>query len=642
MISKLQKQHLSGVLIALFVFVFIASPMGDMVRAGSVPAVSVNVRVEGAAAGIFDGTVLVESPGGETQTALDALVCALDGAGIDYVITDTDWGPYLFSIDGEESGSFGGWDGWMFVVNNEIAPVGAGDYHVQNGDKLVFYYGLFPPGTLIPTVELNPLAPETGEEITVTVSSVYFDWNKGEDITVLIENATVSFEGDEYFTDSNGRAVLPPVNVPGTYFIRASKDVEGDCPELVRTGNIEFVVGGDLIIDKSALLEAIEQAEDLLGEAVTGEQIGQYPPAAVNSLNQTLSAARDVFLDEEAAQSDVDSATESLSKAISAFRVSVIREEAPELSAALESVLDYYRSKTGLTSWWELVAIRGAGSDPRSGDWNLPEWTGDDLPAGSPATGYAGFVLGLMAMGDDPSRAWDGRNLVRELAEKQMEDGSFGDGINGTIWSIIALKACGGSFSEEAAAAYLLSLQLEDGGFTLSSSTGDPDMTGMALVALSGYRHVNGVAEAIESALDFLENAQLDSAGFASWGNENANSIAAVISGLISVGENIFSERWVKNPTILDALLGYQVPDGSFSFLLDPLRSNEMATVQAFIALGDLAAGEPAYYRLMDSDGGGVGELPRTGSVASYWFYAAGAILVLAGAAFVIITRLRK
>lgn len=201
----------------------------DEIEVGEAISSKVNVRVEGAQKSITNATVSV--PG----TALDALVQVLDNNDIDYEIANG----YISSIAGEEAGRFGGWDGWIFLVNGEPASVGAGAYNVQENDELIFYYGMYPgQGTIIPEITINPSDPRVNQEITVTVS------NK-QKLDEKVYQAEVAFIGGLYFTNQEGQAVIPGPAAAGTYYLRVSKDVEGSWPEIVRTGEIPIIVSGD-------------------------------------------------------------------------------------------------------------------------------------------------------------------------------------------------------------------------------------------------------------------------------------------------------------------------------------------------------------------------------------------------------------
>ena len=47
---------------------------------------------------------------------------------------------YVTGIGGLSTGDAGELSGWMFQVNGELASVGAPDYTLQDGDKLVWFY----------------------------------------------------------------------------------------------------------------------------------------------------------------------------------------------------------------------------------------------------------------------------------------------------------------------------------------------------------------------------------------------------------------------------------------------------------------------------------------------------------------------
>ncbi|NMA95737.1 MAG: terpene cyclase/mutase family protein [Clostridiales bacterium] len=259
----------------------------------------------------------------------------------------------------------------------------------------------------------------------------------------------------------------------------------------------------------------------------------------------------------------------------------------------INKILEFYKNEnTELSTWDEVVSLHWAGANLHSTPWQLPTWESSNLNDESPASSYAGYILGLMAKGEDPSNIWD-RNLVAELQEMQNERGAFGN-INDHIWAVIALEAADGNYNVAKAMEYLISQQKHDGGYAYGEDDtpeliSEPDMTGMALVALSMHMDRAEVTDTVDRILEYLKENQLPSGGFESWGTENTNSIAAVISGLIALEENVLSEQWIKNGnTMVDALSEFLLDDGSFTYSLEPKESNDMATYQALIALNDL------------------------------------------------------
>jgi len=76
-------------------------------------------------------------------------------------------------------------------------------------------------------------------------------------------------------------------------------------------------------VDKTALWEAITEVADALGNAVVGEEVGQYPQEAVDKLTAALDEARAVANDNSAYTFLVEQATAALENAYDVFKNSV-------------------------------------------------------------------------------------------------------------------------------------------------------------------------------------------------------------------------------------------------------------------------------------------------------------------------------
>jgi hypothetical protein len=150
----------------------------------------------------------------------------------------------------------------------------------------------------------------------------------------------------------------------------------------------------------------------------------------------------------------------------------------------------------------------------------------------------------------------------------------------------------------------ILSRQLGDGGFALSGTSADPDITAMALQALAKYTDRADVAEAVEEALSCLSALQNSAGGYASWGTANSESVAQVIVALGELGISLDDSRFVKNGnTLVDNLLSYAVAGGGFRHTPDG-TVNQMATEQAFYALVSARRnenGKNSLYRMSDA-----------------------------------------
>ncbi|MHB8124722.1 MAG: cell wall-binding repeat-containing protein [Desulfitobacteriaceae bacterium] len=264
-----------------------------------------------------------------------------------------------------------------------------------------------------------------------------------------------------------------------------------------------------------------------------------------------------------------------------------------QISQSLTKVLNYYKDNnySNATSWWDLVGLWGAGDDKKT-DWD------------SSKTDLNGNILGTLAKGEDPSNTLGSRNLLAELKETQDSNtGSFNPSVNNHIWAIVALDAAKSQYDQEKAVSYLLEHQNQDGGFYYSAdwNSSDPDLTGMALLALANHQASEGVTGAIEKVKAYIKGIQQDTGGFVSWGTDNPNSVATIISGLVAVGEDPLDDSWIKNgKTMLDDLLSFQLDDGSISTPYNPGQADPMATYQSLVALGDLKANKSVWQRLQE------------------------------------------
>lgn len=244
-------------------------------------------------------------------------------------------------------------------------------------------------------------------------------------------------------------------------------------------------------------------------------------------------------------------------------------------------------------------------------------------------TEYSRVVLALTAIGADP-RDVAGYDLLKPLGDY---DRTIWQGINGPIWALIALDS--GNYdvpanpeattqaTRQRYVDRILACQLDGGGWNLTAQggagTGDPDITGMALQALARYREQPAVETAIQRALTCLSGMQDAAGGYASWGSTNSESVVQVLVALCGLGIPLDDPRFVKNGcTLLDNLLSYQQPDGSFLHTGAGNGSNQMASEQGFYGLAAALRardGRSALYRMDDvtihvTNGGGTAGLP--------------------------------
>lgn len=274
------------------------------------------------------------------------------------------------------------------------------------------------------------------------------------------------------------------------------------------------------------------------------------------------------------------------------------------------------------------------------------------------STEYARTILALTAIGKDPADV-GGYDLLAGLAD--MDDVTY-QGINGAIFALLALDS--GKYDVPAAAeggtqvtrdglvAYILAQQLSDGGWALSGTSADPDVTAMALQALAPYRTGDETVDAaVDKGVQLLSDMQLSDGGYSSWGTLNSESCAQVLIALATLGiDPVSDSRFVKNGlTVLDALLAYAM-SGGFRHTVDG-EADAIATEQALCALtayARLLDGKTALYDMTDVLGGQMpddadndtNEQPAKTTPVVVWIVLGAA--AVAGSGALALTRRRK
>lgn len=163
-----------------------------------------------------------------------------------------------------------------------------------------------------------------------------------------------------------------------------------------------------------------------------------------------------------------------------------------------------------------------------------------------------------------------------------------GLGIMSEIYSLILINSGDFVYSadETEIVSTLLARQNDDGGWSLSGSYSDPDVTSMALQALSAYRSNPDIEKRIDRAVDLLSAMQRNDGGYQSYGTPSAESCAQVVIALCQLGIDPQNDsRFVKNGNSpVSALMSYRCESGGFSHISGG-SENAMAVVQAFEAL---------------------------------------------------------
>ena len=206
---------------------------------------------------------------------------------------------------------------------------------------------------------------------------------------------------------------------------------------------------------------------------------------------------------------------------------------------------------------------------------------------------YSRVVLALSSLGFDPTDV-AGYDVLSPLGDF---DQVCWQGVNGPIWALIALDSRGydapaapegkRQTTRDALVDAILESEIAGGGWALSGSVPDVDLTAMALTSLSPYRASRAdVAAAVERGLSVLSSLQGEDGGFGDAGSATSESCAQVVVALSALGIDPASDaRFAKvGGSVLDALCAFAVPGGGFKHVADG-EVNGMATEQGFYAL---------------------------------------------------------
>lgn len=221
-------------------------------------------------------------------------------------------------------------------------------------------------------------------------------------------------------------------------------------------------------------------------------------------------------------------------------------------------------------------------------------------------TEYSRVILALTAIGKNPTNV-AGFNLLLPLGDF---DETVRQGVNGAIFALLALDSGGYEIPEvpeaetqatrELYVGELLQREIPDGGWALTGSTPDADVTAMALQALAKYRGRQDVEDAVQRGLAALSALQEPNGAYLSWDEENSESVCQVIVALTELGISLDDERFVKNgQTLPQVLERFACEDGSYRHSLNG-NSDEMATEQAFYALAAIHRAETGKTTLYD------------------------------------------
>jgi len=266
-----------------------------------------------------------------------------------------------------------------------------------------------------------------------------------------------------------------------------------------------------------------------------------------------------------------------------------IQDPSAQLNEAISKTSDKML-QDGIESDWVAVALSRSGKNvPIEAKLNYVKSVTEKVEKRInrfSATDLARTIIMMNAMSADPKNV-GGHNLVQKLYESDKVNS-----VTGYAFALLAFDTkkyeipVESKWNRVALVEALLNNQHTGGGWTYNSSgskdsASSVDVTGMVLSALAPYQERSDVKPAIQKAVAYLYNEQLQNGGFSADGQENSNSTAQAIIGL-SLVKDVDQNRLHK---AMQNLLSYQLSNGEFKWLPSDQNGNGMATEQALLAL---------------------------------------------------------
>lgn len=252
---------------------------------------------------------------------------------------------------------------------------------------------------------------------------------------------------------------------------------------------------------------------------------------------------------------------------------------------------------------WAVLGLEAAGVNPLDldhGDATPISYLAGTVGQISTTGDIERTILLLSGAGLDP-RHFQGHDLVSRLVARRGGDGSWGQQVNPTAFGILALKAAGATSGNSRSAAWLRSVQNDDGGWGFAAnSTSDPDSAGAVLQALGA----SGGGAGIQRGVSYLRGEQRSGGGFAlSSGSVNSQSTAWAAQGLLAAGVSPSSVR--SGGTPLSYLASTQAPDGHYRYSSGSDQTPVWVTGQALMAVNGAAFPLNPVPRAVSNPGGG-------------------------------------
>ncbi|ERI90147.1 LPXTG-motif protein cell wall anchor domain protein [Clostridiales bacterium oral taxon 876 str. F0540] len=439
---------------------------------------------------------------------------------------------YINVVDGY---SASGNNGWSYAVNRnseyQVSPWSP-DFQLENGDKIVFYYGGW-PNTLLAN-KITYSTKNSNEKLDISFEQ-YYDPNVTPigNINVKLVNkdkGTTTFEQ----RITTNKITLPNGLEPGNYVI-----------ELSDFGN-------------------------------------KIPNVVADSFNFTITAAPQT-------NTPSDNSNNTPSSPYDRDNTKIVKDVQTDLT----NTSNYIKSKSAGDAW-SILSMAKLGLKP---DLTFINQSAADIKKNKGVADFTNtdlekLIMVLTAAGYSPY-SFMGYNLVSELYNRDIDSFLINDAIYGLMAYNYANITGNYTISKDKLIDLILKNKLaykkdntDITGWALSGNAINPDITGLAINALSPYYKDNAsVKTAIDVAVDSLSKLQTESGYIADSYGYSSESLDVVILGLTSVGVNPEGDKFKKSKgDLVSAMLSFKGTDGQFKHSIDG-KNDFIATEEALRAL---------------------------------------------------------
>jgi len=457
----------------------------------------------------------------------EALKEVLDNNNISMVATDGKYGKFISEVNGVKGGMFGGYDGWSYAINrnNSYLDINTGiDAAIlENGDKLIFYYGDM--GTLTSNkIEYSTM--DANVELTISINNTYNDYTTGKLVIQPINDVKAEIDGEAVQIVNNKITIKEGLKI-GDHILKLSDFKTTACPKVV-ADEIKFTIGAKAAdvtatdttgnVDNTKISKAISDATISAASNVTAKGLNTWSAMSLNKLGKKVDAT-------------------FLNQSMEDIKASGVKDI---------SNTDMEKLIMGLTA---------AGFTPYNFQgYNLvSELFNRDINT---------FLINDAVFG---IFAYNYANIKEDykVTKEQL--------------SSIILKS---KLSYEVDGDIIV-------GWTYYGEKVDPDMTGAAINALSEFYNTKPeVKDSIDAAVKTMSILQNESGYSVSQYGLASETTAFVILGLTSVGINPEGEMFTKDKgDLVAALLSFLAKDGGFKHLTEESSSNYTSTEESLRAL---------------------------------------------------------